>query len=56
MAGAVSYLLDVALQFLAPDVAEAVSPTILIPLVIVAEVAMLLYLLVRGVRSTNRTA
>ena len=56
MAGAVSYLVDVALQFLAPDVADAVSPTILIPLVIVAEVSMLLYLLVRGVRSTKRTA
>jgi hypothetical protein len=52
MVGAVAYLMDVPLQFLAPDLADTLSPVVLIPLVIAAEVSMLVYLLVKGVRST----
>ncbi len=52
MIGAVAYLIDVPLQFLAPEFADAFSPVVLIPIVIVAEVAMLIYLLAKGVRST----
>ncbi len=37
---------------LATDVADFVSPVVLVPLVIVAEVSMLGYLLVKGVRTT----
>jgi hypothetical protein len=46
-----AYLVDAALQFLAQDVADVVSGPVLIPIVIVAEVSMLLYLLVKGVRT-----
>ena len=46
-----AYLTDAALQFLAYDVADAVSGPVLIPVVIVAEVSMLLYLLIKGVRT-----
>jgi hypothetical protein len=60
MAATVSYLVDVALQFLAPDLADAVSPVVLVPLVVIAEVSMLGYLLIKGVRTppadTPRTA
>jgi hypothetical protein len=52
MVGAVAYLIDVPLQFLAPELADTISPVVLIPIVIVAEVAMLIYLLTKGVRST----
>lgn len=51
MAGAISYLVDVALQFLAPDLADALSAPVLIPVVIIAEVSMLAYLLVKGVKT-----
>lgn len=53
MAGAVSYLVDVALQFLATDLADAVSAPVLIPVVIVAEVSMLAYLLIKGVKTSH---
>jgi hypothetical protein len=52
MVAAASYLIDVALQFLATDVAEVVSPVLLIPIVVAAEVSMLAYLLVKGVRTS----
>ena len=41
----------VALQFLAPDLASSVSPLVLVPVVILAEVSMLGYLLIRGVNA-----
>ncbi len=50
MIGSVAYVIDVPLQFLAPGIADAVSPTVLVPIVIVAEVSMLAYLLIKGVR------
>jgi hypothetical protein len=50
MVGSVAYVIDVPLQFLAPGLADAVSPTVLVPIVIVAEVSMLAYLLIKGVR------
>ena len=46
-----AYLVDTALQFLAPDVADVVSGPVLIPVVIVAEVWMMAYLLIKGVRT-----
>jgi hypothetical protein len=52
MVGAGAYLLDVPLQFLAPELADAISPTVLIRIVIAAEVSMLAYLLIKGVRRT----
>jgi hypothetical protein len=51
MAATGAYLIDVVLQFLAKDVADVVSPVVLVPLVTIAEVSMVCYLLVRGVRS-----
>jgi hypothetical protein len=45
------YLLDVVLQFLAKGVADAISPVVLVPLVTLAEVSMVCYLLVTGVRT-----
>lgn len=51
MLGSVSYLIDVVLHFLVPDLADAVSAPILIPVVILAEVSMLGYLLIKGVRA-----
>jgi hypothetical protein len=51
MLGTASYLTDVLLQFLAPELADRVAPAVLIPVVILAEVAMLGYLLVKGVRT-----
>lgn len=51
MLGSVAYLVDVVLQFLVSDLADAVSAPILIPVVIVAEVSMLGYLLIKGVRA-----
>src|SRR5690606_20906595 len=41
MVGAGAYLIDVPLQFLAPEFAATISPIVLIPTVIAAEVAML---------------
>ena len=46
-----AYLVDTALQFLAPDVADVVSGPVLIPVVIVAEVWMMGYLLIIGCRT-----
>lgn len=54
MVGSVAYLVDVLLQFSAPDLADRISPIVLVPVVILAEVSMLAYLLVKGVR-TPRT-
>lgn len=50
MSGTVAYLADAMLQFLAPGVA-ATTAMALIPVVIVAEVSMLGYLLIKGVQS-----
>lgn len=55
MVGSAAYVADVALQFLAPGVADAISPVVLIPIVIMAEVSMLAYLLIRGVHATSDT-
>jgi hypothetical protein len=52
MAATVAYLVDVPLQFLAPDFAHAVSPVVIVPLVTVAELWMVGYLLVKGVRTS----
>lgn len=46
-----AYLLQVALEFLAPDLASSVSPVLVLPVVILAEVSMLIYLLAKGVRT-----
>jgi len=51
MVGSAAYVIDVPLQFLAPGIAEAVSPVVVVPIVIVAEVSMLAYLLIKGVKS-----
>jgi hypothetical protein len=51
MLATVSYLIDVALQFLAPSLADAVSEPVLIPVVIIAEISMLGYLLIKGVKT-----
>jgi uncharacterized protein DUF4386 len=48
-----AYLLDVVLQFLAKGVADVVSPVVLVPLVTIAEVSMVCYLLVKGVRTPD---
>jgi hypothetical protein len=53
MLGTASYLSDVVLQFLAPELADRVSPVVLVPVVILAEVAMLGYLLVKGVKTPH---
>jgi hypothetical protein len=50
MAATVGYLLDVALQFLAPELAATVNPA-LVTLFVVCEGWMLFYLLIRGVRT-----
>lgn len=47
-----AYLLQVALEFLAPKRANTVSSVLVLPVVILAEVSMLIYLLVKGVRTT----
>jgi hypothetical protein len=46
-----AYLVDAGLQFLAKDVADVVSGPVLIPVVIAAEVWMMAYLLIKGVRT-----
>ncbi len=51
MLATAAYLTDVALQFLAPDLASSVSPLVLVPVVILAEVSMLGYLLIKGVKA-----
>lgn len=50
MIASAAYVIDVPLQFLAPGLAAAVSPVVLVPIVIAGEVAMLAYLLIKGVR------
>lgn len=50
MVASTAYLLDVLLHFLAPRLADAVNP-VLVTFFSVAEGSMLLYLLVRGVRT-----
>ena len=51
MVATVAYLVDVLLQFLAHDLAATVSPIVLVPLVTLAEVSMVAYLLIKGVRT-----
>jgi hypothetical protein len=51
MIGSVVYVIDVPLQFLAPGIADAFSPVVVVPIVILAEVSMLAYLLIKGVRA-----
>ena len=55
MVATAAYLVDVPLQFLAHGFAEAISPIVVVPLVTIAEVSMVCYLLIKGVRtpSTN---
>jgi hypothetical protein len=55
MLATVAYLVDVALQFLAPALADAFNPVVIV-VVILSEVSMLGYLLARGVRSAPRTS
>ncbi len=50
MAGSVAYLVDVLLQFLAPELAGAVNPLVVV-LVTLSEVSMLGYLLAKGVKT-----
>ena len=50
MFGTICYLLDVLLQFLAPELAAEISALILVPATI-GEVWMLAYLLIRGVKT-----
>jgi hypothetical protein len=52
MVASAGYLLDVALQFLAPELAATVNP-VLVTLFAVSEGSMLIYLLVRGVRTVR---
>lgn len=52
MTASASYLLDVLLQFLAPGLADAVNP-VLVVLFSVAEGSMLLFLLVKGVKTVR---
>lgn len=51
MAATVAYVVDVGMQFLAPDGAAAGSGVAVVPIVVLGEVSMLGYLLVKGVRS-----
>ena len=46
-----AYLVDVPMQFLAHDIAAAISPIIVVPLVTIAEVSMVICLLIKGVRT-----
>jgi uncharacterized protein DUF4386 len=55
MLATVAYLVDVALQFLAPALADAFNPVFIV-LVTLSEVSMLGYLLARGVRTAPRTS
>lgn len=51
MIATVAYVVDVAMQFLAPADAAAVSGAVIVPIVVIGEVSMLVYLLVKGVRT-----
>ena len=55
---AAAYVVDVAIQVLAPGDTAVVSGVVIVPIVTLAEVSMLVYLLVRGIRSPTvaRTA
>lgn len=48
-----AYLLQVALEFCAVNVADTVSAVVIIPIAILAEVSLLIYLLTKGVRTTS---
>jgi hypothetical protein len=50
MLGTISYLVDVLLQFLAPELADAISALVLAPATL-GEVSMLAYLLIKGVKT-----
>jgi Domain of unknown function (DUF4386) len=54
-AATVAYLVDVALQFLAPDGVAEISAAAVVPVVVVGEVSLLVYLLVHGVRTPADT-
>lgn len=55
MLGTIAYLLDVVLQFLAPGLADAINPLIVL-LVIISEFSMIAYLLIQGVRTVRPSA
>jgi len=50
MFATIAYLLDVVLQFLAPELAGAVNPLVIV-VVTLSEVSMLAYLLIKGVKA-----
>ena len=50
MLGTLAYLADVLLQFLAPELADAISTAVLLPATL-GEISMLAYLLVKGVKT-----
>ena len=51
MIATAAYLLDTLLQLTAPDVSDVVSPIVVVPLVTIAELWMVFYLLIKGVRT-----
>jgi hypothetical protein len=52
MLGTLAYLVDVMLQFLAPQLGSATNPALVV-LVILSEVSMLAYLLIKGARAAS---
>lgn len=48
-----AHLLEVAVAFLAPELAAPVSTFVVVPIVVVAELSMMLYLLIRGTASRS---
>jgi len=52
MLGTIAYLFDVLVQFLAPELAETMSPLVVVS-VTLSEVSMLAYLLVKGVKTSR---
>jgi len=52
--GGVAYVVDLLARFLAPDVGEAISPYVLVP--VYSEVVFVAYLLVKGVREPERSS
>jgi hypothetical protein len=52
MLGTLAYLVDVMLQFLAPQLGAATNPALVV-LVILSEVSMLAYLLIKGARAAS---
>jgi len=55
MVATVAYLLDTVLQLTAPSVSDVVSPIAVVPLVTIAELWMVFYLLIKGVRTPGPT-